>query len=380
MASLTKKATSPFYFACFRNFLGTQCRRSTHSTDPKEAQRIADIFEAIARKQINARRLKASMAELFRSMAGDDSLPTATVTDYCASWLRQKERECAPGTMELYRKSIEKFIKFLGARANGDLADIRKQDVVSWRNSLDLSASTANLNLKCVKMVFKSARRDDLIEVDPCEFVPMIKKDSGDGVRRPFSLEEIRRLLEVADEEWKSLILFGLYSGQRMGDIVALTWNAIDLVRDELHLITRKTGKRLTVPMASALKEHILTLSAPDTPDSPVHPRSYATLMRDGRVRCLSSQFGNLLAAAGLRVGLPHVSRGIGRDGRRQSQALSYHCLRHTTVSLMRASGAPEASVMAVVGHSSVAVNRSYCHVGTDALLRAVDTLPRLPK
>jgi integrase len=41
--------------------------------------------------------------------------------------------------------------------------------------------------------------------------------------RRPFTIDELRAVLEVADDEWKSLIKFGLYTGQRLADIAALT-------------------------------------------------------------------------------------------------------------------------------------------------------------
>jgi integrase len=36
---------------------------------------------------------------------------------------------------------------------------------------------------------------------------------------RPFTLREIQRVLAVADPEWQSLIKFGLYTGQRLGDL-----------------------------------------------------------------------------------------------------------------------------------------------------------------
>jgi integrase len=54
----------------------------------------------------------------------------------------------------------------------------------------------------------------------------------------------------VASDEWRSMILFGLYSGQRLGDVATLRWNNIDLVRDELRLSTRKTGKTIILRLA----------------------------------------------------------------------------------------------------------------------------------
>jgi integrase len=125
------------------------------------------------------------------------------------------------------------------------------------------------------------------------------------------------------------------------------------------------------------LREHILAnLPTVDVADAPVHPRAFATLKKDKRVRHLSAQFGDLLASAGLRPRLPHSSRGIGRDTRRGALDLSFHCLRHTTVTLLRDAQVPEAAVMELVGHDSVEISRRYTHVGREALSKAVDTLP----
>jgi integrase len=377
MASLTKKSTSPFFFACFRDHTGRQCRRSTFETNPKLAQKVADMYEGIARRKINAKRIRKTVQELCRELGGDE-LPSANVNEYCLSWLKQKEREVAQGSMELYQKSVQKFLRFLGPRASCDLADIHKKDIVAWRNSIDLSPATINGDLKVAKMIFSSARKDDLIEVNPTEFVAFVKNGSDESTRRPFTLAEIGRVLEAAGPEWRSLVLFGIYTGQRLGDLAGLTWANVDLQRNELNIVTRKRKKRVVVPMAVPLREHILSLPSSDDTNAPLHPKAYHLLIRDHRVRTLSGEFGDLLAAAGLRAKLPHVACKNGRGGRREPMELSFHSLRHTACSLLREAGVSEAVTMQLIGHDSVEVSRNYTHVGTDALSRAVDTLPRL--
>ena len=270
---------------------------------------------------------------------------------------------------------------YLGEKAASDLCEIEKRSIVGFRNSLvpKVSTTTANNDLKTIRMLFRAAHCDQYIDSDPAEFVPVLKRDSGAPGRRPFTIPEIQRVLEIADPEWNSLIYFGIYTGQRLGDLAALTWSNIDLGRNELHLVTRKRGKRLTIPLALPLREHILAhLQAGDMPDAPVHPRAFATLKKDNRVRHLSAQFGDLLASAGLRPKLPHSSRGIGRNARRGTLDLSFHCLRHTAVSLLRDAQVPEAAVMELVGHDSVEISRRYTHVGREALSKAVDALPTL--
>jgi integrase len=109
-------------------------------------------------------------------------------------------------------------------------------------------------------MLFRTARRDGYILDNPAEFVDSVREDRK-NLRRPFTVPEIRRILEVVNGEWKSLILFGLYTGQRLGDIARLTCDNIDLARGEIRLKTGKTGKRLILPIAAPLRKHLESLS-----------------------------------------------------------------------------------------------------------------------
>ena len=87
--------------------------------------------------------------------------------------------------MTFYRGSLHKFVEFLGSRVDEPIREITKQDVVAYRNSLtkQVSAKTANHDLKALKMMFKSARRDSVITEDPTEFVEPV----GGNVHRRLS-------------------------------------------------------------------------------------------------------------------------------------------------------------------------------------------------
>lgn len=56
-------------------------------------------------------------------------------------------------------------------------------------------------------------------------------KSTAESKRRAFTFNEIKRILKVCgdDTEWRGLVLFGLYLGQRLGDLARLTWRAVDL-------------------------------------------------------------------------------------------------------------------------------------------------------
>ena len=85
------------------------------------------------------------------------------------------------------------------------------------------------------------------------------------------------------------------------------------------------------------------------------------------------------MAEAGLRRKKPHRKSTEGEAERRGTE-LSFHCLRHTAVTLMKEAGIPAAVVMELVGHDSEAMSAHYTHVGAEAMQRAADSLPDLPR
>jgi integrase len=163
-------------------------------------------------------------------------------------------------------------------------------------------------------MMFKMARRDALIAENPAEFVERVKKKGG-YERRPFTQEEISSVLAQADEEWRSMILFGLYTGQRLSDIAGFTWDQVNLEKAELRFETAKTGRRMIIPIALPLLSNLRLLRKKDTGTSPIHPRAAATLNKNDKTSTLSNQFANLLAAAGLRDKVSH-KKEKGKNGR----------------------------------------------------------------
>ena len=271
------------------------------------------------------------------------------------------------------------FLDFLAERADRDLADLTRSDIVRFRNELSkrLGADTVNRYVKIVRMFFKSAHRDGYLLENPAEHVDAIR-DRSKEVRRPFTIGELQAVMAVADPEWQSLIRFGLYTGQRLADLSLLTWGNVDVARNEIRLVKKKTGKRLTIPMSPPLLQHVLSLPASESPDTPIHPRAFEAVQRQHRAISVSNWFVDLLAQAGLRRKQNHQGRGIGRAAKRAPSQLSFHSLRHTAVSLLKDAGIPQAVVQELIGHDSEQMSALYTHVGREAMERAAATLPEI--
>jgi integrase len=379
MATIVRKPTSKYWFAAFRDARGRQHRKTTREIDKKRAQTVADQLERVAQRKGNPQKVRETFANLYKEFYGED-LPSATVRKFVDRWLKERKREISDATYAIYEKTAERFLTFLGGDADRELGSVTKSRIVDYRNQLadKLAPATVNRDVKIIRMIFRQARLDGYLFQDPAEGVSIIKSRNGERSRRPLTVPEIQSILSVADSEWQSLIKFGLYTGQRLADLASLTWDQVDLQRNEIRLATRKTGKRLLLLIAGALLAHIESLDPADRPGVPVHPRAYASLEEQGRVNTLSNEFTDLMAQVGLRPALTHQSRGKGRDGRRAGMDISYHSLRHSAVSLMKDAGIPDSVVMALVGHDSAAMSQRYTSVGIESLAKAQEAMPVL--
>lgn len=380
MASLRRKEKSKFWFACFTLKDGTRTQRSTKTADRKRAQKIADQFEDAARNEMTARQVQRVISELYRDITGD-ALHFPTVREHFQSWLERKKPEIAPTSYHSYSRKSQDFLSWLGGRADRQITFITRNDVVAFRNAeLErISPQTVNDEIKWLRMVFKTARDDGQIQENPVDGVRPARK-TAPGSRRAFTLPELRRVIERSDDEWRSLIYFGLYTGQRLGDLARLTWQNVDLERDEIRFVTRKTRRQMIIPIASPLRARIEKLPAGEDPRQPLHPRAFASVEKSGKVSTLSRQFYELLSDAGLTT--PKVHRALeaspGRSGRRGQSEISFHALRHTATSLMKNAGISATTVQDIIGHESAAISAHYTHVDEDTKRRAIAALPKI--
>jgi integrase len=380
MAFVVRYKSTRFWVAGFRDASGKQHRRTTREVDRKRALVIAQTYERVAKRQGSPERVKQVIAELYLEHYGE-ALPTETLRHYGERWLAARRNETSPATHRRYKDALGRFLEFLGSKADRGMDQITRAEITTYRDEqcARVSASTANSYVKLVRMVFRSARRDGVIAQDVAEGVRNVRDTNRERARRPFTLGELKRVIEVAGPEWQSIIRCAVFTGQRLGDVVSLLWPQVDFEANEIRLAARKTGKRLVIPLAEPLREHLLTAAGSDNPRGALHPRAYAIMRaKGGRTGALSSEFGELLIDAGLREPRDHRSRNTGRDARRTGAELSFHSLRHLTTSLLKTAGVPDATVMALIGHESLLMSGHYTHVGKAELGRAVRALPEI--
>jgi integrase len=240
--------------------------------------------------------------------------------------------------------------------------------------------------VKCLRACLGAATKQGLLTSNPAALVDKLKM-RGESARRAFTVAEVQRILGAAgDSEWRGMILAGIYTGARLGDIARLTWRNVNLESAEVTFTATKTGKRMVLPMARPLADYFERLPSSDDLDAFVFKKAAEAAKRVGT---LSNWFYDLMVNAGLakarqkRRPLDKDGKkieGKGRNAARPVGELSFHSLRHSAVTFLKAAGVSDALAQAIAGHESAAVSRIYTHLDTETLRSAVDKLPDVTK
>ncbi len=316
--------------------------------------------------------------DLFFRATGE-TMERHTVKEYLEGWAKRKELEVADSSAGEYRRIAEEFVESLGSRAEKDLSIVTAMHVLAWRDDVAgrVAVGTVNKYLKILRGAWSQAVRQNLVTTNPFNAVDTLKaRKTFETTRRAFTMDEMRRILAVADMEWRGIILFGLYTGQRLSDITGLCWNQIDTAEGVVRYVTAKTGAVLDLPLARPLMDWIGTAKTPKTTTAPLFP-----VANDCTVSQNSKAFARILVAAGLRKEMPnHKGTGKGRNAKREASEVTFHCLRHTATSLLKNAGVSDVVAMEFIGHKTEAVSRTYTHIERSTLRKAADALEDVTK
>jgi integrase len=379
MASLWKRTNSPYWVCCYTAPDGTQLKRSTKEANRGKAMAICVEIERASRlarqSQLTEVQARKIISDIYQRST-EESLPFADTATFLRDWVGSKEVTRAAGTALRYKRTVEDFLTFLEKRAAGPLSGVTHRDVTRFRDEqikLGKSPATANMAVKTLRVPFALARRNGLILHSPAEAVELLPSESE--TRDVFTVEQISALLETKDNEWKGMILLGLYGGLRIGDAARLTWSNIDLPRRTLVFRPQKAHrakqkKNLEVPLHPSLEKYLLDLTTSDDPKAFIFPR--LSQKRVGGAGGLSLAFRKLMRSGGVS-GDEEVEKKEGKG--RRFYALGFHSLRHTFVSLLANQNVSKEVRMKLAGHTSDAHDR-YTHHQLESLRKSIESIP----
>jgi len=135
-----------------------------------------------------------------------EPLHNYTAEDWLRESLQGKKATKAEGTFLKYKNAINGFLACVGNRAKFKVNQIAPRDVLRFRDAQILDGknpSTANDQVKIVRMAFTSARKLGYITHNPAEAVEMLPEDA-DFAKQPFDINQVKALLRGSAEVHRS--------------------------------------------------------------------------------------------------------------------------------------------------------------------------------
>ena len=209
--------------------------------EPGSPEFIASYYEAVTAKKAAPVGALLSLIQAYQGSAEFAGLRDRTRLDYVKQ-------------IKLIERQFGDFpLTALGARGSRAI-------FLAWRDELALkSRRQADYAWTVLARVLSWSKHRGLISENPCERGGRLYRGSRND--HVWTADDEAAFYRVAPSHLHLPVLIALWTGQRQGDLLRLTWSAYD--GTTVRLKQSKTGARVTIPVGAPLKAALDARRAP---------------------------------------------------------------------------------------------------------------------
>ena len=286
-------------------------------------------------------------------------------TAYADEWLETYVKtHCKPSTLRTRKSALRAHIKpFFGKMK---LDEIGKRDIARFKSKLldkELSRKTVNNHLGILSSLLNTAVEWEVIESAPK--VTWLK--TPDPKFDFLDFNEADRLIEASEPEIRPMVFVAIKTGMRLGEMLALRWQDVDLVKGEIHVQRSATRGKVSTPKSG--RNRVIALS-PNTVAVLKKHRPHSKLRGE---LVFSNKRGELQTRDMVKRPLKRACRKAGL------RHITWHDLRHTYASHLVMHNVPMKTVQELLGHATMEMTMRYAHLSESAKHSAVKRLDRTP-
>ena len=198
--------------------------------------------------------------------------------------------------------------------------------------------------------------------------------------REVLSPDEIRRMLDGADENYRPLLMTAYVTGMRVGELLGLQWGDVEFGEDGRgKIFVRRSLSRARVDRTEAVRPRFYPPKTKSGIRTITIPPALVSALKAWKLRCPVSQIDLVFPHVDGRPNCRDRVRTAGlhpalrRAGLRK---VSFHSLRHSCASAMIAAGSPITEIQHRLGHANAGITlKVYSHFFADAETDAADRL-----
>jgi len=307
------------------------------------------------------------MAELFlkdvelKMLRGELKLVDDRVTfkDFLSRYVEYSRLNKSKGTLRGDMSRWKSISGFLEEKGVVKLKGITPELIEEYKGRI-LQTSTVsvfNHNLELIKAMLNKAVEWRCLNSHPLKHFKKLKNDNAREVRY-LTVEEIEKVLAIADPFMQKVVKILLNTGMRRGELFYLEWEDIDFQNKLIKVQSKpesgfhpKSYRSRSIPMNGEVEKILMDL-----------PQRGKYVFDNGQNQPLHADiwywrhFNEILKKAGIKNACLHT-------------------LRHTFASYLVMSGVDLRTVQELLGHSTITMTERYSHLSPDHRTRAVQAL-----
>jgi integrase len=314
--------------------------------------------------------LSTVRADIERGQRVNPIAGRVTLSEYSTKWLDQRP-DLRPRTVELYEGELQLHI--LPMLGELELAKITPAAVREWHSTLLRADRPGNPTVaKCYRLlhvILNTAVADELLARNPC-----VIRGAGQEKSPERPIASIPQVLDIADTiepRVRAMVLVGAFVGHRLGDMLALTRERVDLLAARIKVVEQyqelKDGTRVLGPPKSDAGIRTVAIPAMLKPELDAHLATFAAPGKNGLLFCGTE--GQPMRRANWYTAWGRAMTALGIEG------MKPHDLRHTGNTLAAMTGASTKELMARFGQSTSRAALIYQHATQDRDQAIADAL-----
>ncbi len=314
---------------------------------------IGAVSKAIATEVASKKRVEALEGRLVERpikapLFGHYDAEKGQFTDAVEEYHKYYQQNHKARSAERMTYALQALCGAFGSKRLDEISPFGVEQYKAQRKAAGYADATTNRELACLKNLFNMAIKWGWTVDNPVRQVRFYRENNSR--LRWLTLEEEAELLKHCDQRLKTLVLAGVDTGFRAGELRSLRWQAVDFKRGTVSVASyyTKNGDPRCNPMTKRLEQALREY------------KSAAGNRADGLVFG-PQQWRKAFESA-------KKLAGLGKD-------VVFHSLRHTYISRLVMAGVDIRTVQELAGHRTITMTMRYAHLGPEQKKRAVARL-----
>lgn len=353
----------PGYWSLVERSTGIPVTQSKEAAEEVAAEMVR-IGKALA-PDVGFRRDRAWYQKLVEDLCTSaglgDLVREVSWKTWTQTWLKSKEPYLKEESMYKPRRFVELWLKFLGSDAemlvSNTLID-QCRDFHAWLlEEIGMKGNTAKTHIVYLKESLRDAQNEGYTSSNPAEAVKVGVPGETKNRKDPFTVAEVRRLLETANgTEWHLPVVLSIAYGLRLANSVSMRPDMIISTitgSKVFEFVPAKKADKIRLPITPEIQRVLDTIDAGDW---------YCPVLSQLKSSALSKRFIELMETAGVEQ---TWAKGTGKQ---RFSLKSHHSFRHFSKSHMRTIGIDDETANMLNNHDDEEVAKRYRHADMEIL------------